>query len=160
MDKEEALEGEIISTKYPMAIGRPSKYTDEMPYKALALRMQGKSQNQVMAYLGITQHTYESYVREHQAFREAHDLGYIYALASWEEILEAVATGKLKGSAAMIEFQMKTRFPKEYSVRNESLHINVNATTSLSQEQLDEEIKRLRHLDKPEAINAIEERKE
>jgi len=141
------IEGEIIPTKFPMRLGRPPEYKPEMAYTALSYRMEGKSKTQVMAVLGIVKDTYYRYCREYPDFREADELGEIYAQATWEKIAQDVATGKIKGSAAMIEFMMKSRFPKEYQHRSESLHINIDATSSLTKEQLDDEIKRLRHLE-------------
>lgn len=146
MNSQEGIEGELIPTKFPIRLGRPPEYRPEMALKALSLRCEGKSKTQVMAVLGIVRDTYYRYCREYSDFREADELGEIYAQATWEQIAQDVASGIIKGSASMIEFMMKTRFPKEYSVRNESLHINIDATSSLSQDQLEAEIKRLSHL--------------
>ncbi len=141
---DKPLEGQII----PAHAGAPSKYKPEMVEQVLELMKQGKTNAQICAFLDISADSFMRYRRQFPELASAYDLGEAYRLAYDEMLCEKIATGELKGNAQMMIFIMSNRHKRDYQAKSDGVTVTVNNNNvkALSNEELEDQIKRLKHL--------------
>lgn len=89
------------------------KYDQSLCEKVIETMSQGKSLARVASDLGVARSTIYEWAQNHEEFADAIELGRDMALAHWEDMAYEVAK-EGKGNAAVLNFQMKNRFRRDY----------------------------------------------
>lgn len=89
------MSGKNIKTVNPNKVGAPTKYKKEYAQIAVDMLKKGKYHSHIMSELGISKQTFYRWKKENQEFKEACEIGKQAAQAMWEDIIEAIALGKL-----------------------------------------------------------------
>jgi hypothetical protein len=105
-------------------MGRPTKYTKEMPKKAEEYLAKGFSKEATAGYLGIHKDTLYEWVKKHKLFSDAIKRGEARGLQQIEQWVIAKMSGQdikgfdpKKSDTTLLIFMLKTRFHKVYGDR-------------------------------------------
>ena len=98
---------------------RKTKYCLEFAPLLVYHMGKGFSFSSFSALIGVTNTTLYRWVKEHEDFAEAREIGESRREYRWESIILESAKGKLKGNSASIMFALKNYYPDKYKDKRE-----------------------------------------
>lgn len=136
-----------------MKLGRPSKYTDDMPERALANFSEGASIHEVCLTLGICVDTYYDWTnpnspRYQPAFSEAASKG-VKASRGWWEMMARKASFKLPDAngnpiecnSGAMSLNLRNRFPDAWKEKQEVKQ--THSFSDMTDDELEQQINSL-----------------
>lgn len=137
-----AIEGEVLKREHA---GQPTKYLPDHCNFVLDLLKQGKTKSQIAAMLGVSTKSLDRWEKEHEEFALALEVGKSASEARWTEIGFQGMTGQIKGfNPTMFIFMTSNMFGWRQRTDGTNVQVNItNSSTSMTDEELDEKIKRL-----------------
>lgn len=102
-------------------MGRPTKYTDDMPDRVVELGKQGKSPAQIACALGVSRSVLYKWADEREEFMTALTRAKDFEQAHWEDLgHNALFADKFQ--AAVWKKSMEARFREDYTDRQKHEH--------------------------------------
>lgn len=98
------------NTKYKKKYAKQLIGTDKEP----GLRVGGASIVELCQKWKITRNTYNAWVKDHEEFAEAHEMGKIDVAAWWHKKSRDAAVGNIKANAGVLIFSLKNVDPEEW----------------------------------------------
>ncbi len=146
MTKEKAKTTKA-KTPAKRSVGRPSKYTDDMPAKVTELFKEGASKAEICLELDICFDTFQDYQVQQPLFLEAVKKGMQISQGWWEQKGRQATVGGIEGfNATSFIFNMKNRFKHDWRDKQEV--DNTHSFGDISDDELEEKIKALTKADK------------
>lgn len=104
-----------------------SKYKPKYARELLnGLRQDGKSIEEVCSVWGVSRGTYDAWVKTHEKFKTAHEVGELDKIAWWRKVQRDVASGVMNGNAGVINLALK----------NEAGYVDKQETVVRAEERL------------------------
>lgn len=105
--------------KVPYRRGRPTTFKPKYCALLIEHMANGYSFESFGAEVGAGTKKLYDWVKAHEDFRDAKDIGMVASLKIWEKLGMGLVTGKLRGNASTWIFTMKNRFrdmfPEDYN---------------------------------------------
>ena len=104
-------------------VGRPTKYQEDFPGRALELFKVGASKAEICLELGIGFDAFQDYQEQHKEFSEAVKKGVHISQGWWEMKGRKATMGEVEGfNATSFIFNMKNRFKHDWKDKQEVDH--------------------------------------
>jgi len=114
-------------------MGRPTKYCDTMPKRALDLFSQGASKAEVCLELDICFETFQNYQEKHKDFSESVKKGLQLSQGWWEKIGRTATIGQVDNfNATSFIFNMKNRFKEDWKDKHDIDHSGDGITLNMN----------------------------
>lgn len=110
-------------------VGRPTKYTDDLPEKALEFIGNGKSVTQLAKHLKVAKSTIYQWAKDNEEFSVALKMANDWSQSVWEDKLEEMMTSK-EVNAPLVKLYFANRFkwhdkPAEQEEETKAQSLNI-----------------------------------
>lgn len=114
--------GRIKRRAYKLSNVKHHLFREEYCVQLVEHMAEGYSFSSFGAVIGVTLPALTGWVKEHEEFAEAKEIGKLCQLKEWEEILMMNAKGLASGGAGALKFAMTNYFPDEFKEKSTVQH--------------------------------------